>query len=214
MCFSATASFSAAAILATCSLVGQRYAPTLPKKIFIATPFLFAIQQMIEGFVWIGLRHEIGWLTTIGTYSFLFFAAVFWPIWIPLVVGVLEPHLGRTYSILHCWLIGILTGTVIGVHLLIYGAHASISDHHIAYNMYASSYLYWPALFFYCIATIAPFFFSTRNYFWIGGTAIMISYFASFFRYYYAQGSVWCFFAAIISSLSLAYLFLDKKDEV
>jgi heme A synthase len=47
-------------------------------------PLLFGIQQLCEGWVWVGLAISSHALTIAGATAFLFFALLVWPVWIPL----------------------------------------------------------------------------------------------------------------------------------
>lgn len=95
MCFSASASFTAAAVLMPLGLYsthlarGMELEPEFPgqRKGYVPlalVPFFFGVQQLIEGLVWTTIR--IGkpdpWITVF-SLGFLFFAYCFWMIWIP-----------------------------------------------------------------------------------------------------------------------------------
>jgi hypothetical protein len=91
MCFSATASFVAGALLlpsgaATLAIAwkkGQRQ-----KLPLAAAPLLFGLQQTLEGMVWLGIQTQPPLATTghpvgpvVAALAYLFFAYVFWPVW-------------------------------------------------------------------------------------------------------------------------------------
>jgi hypothetical protein len=87
MCFSASASFTAAAVLIPLGLYSTHIARVTGQKEFMPlamTPIFFGIQQFIEGLVWTGIeRDNVEPLTSIASLGFLFFAYCFWMIWIP-----------------------------------------------------------------------------------------------------------------------------------
>src|SRR5437763_578905 len=58
MCFSATASFSAAAVIGSVGIVTLRSAAAKPDRRILALaafPALFALQQVVEGLLWLDL---------------------------------------------------------------------------------------------------------------------------------------------------------------
>ena len=91
MCFSATASFGASAVLGVIGVVSLSKAKTKPQKLFGTIPLLFSIQQLTEGLLWISLRNTdmSNWLPFL-TYTFLVFAMAVWPFWIPFTIHKLE----------------------------------------------------------------------------------------------------------------------------
>ena len=82
MCFSATASFTAAAVLALTGVISVASAPKKRWLLFALIPFLFSLQQFFEGVIWINGGGS-------GNF-FLFFAFVIWPIWIPVSLLLIE----------------------------------------------------------------------------------------------------------------------------
>src|ERR1700742_3853930 len=55
MCFSATANFVGSAVLGTIGVATLAKVKHRREMLFAALPTLFAIHQLIEGFVWLGL---------------------------------------------------------------------------------------------------------------------------------------------------------------
>jgi hypothetical protein len=85
MCFSAEASFAAAAALLPAGTYCVRQAATRDGRFFplALTPAAFGVQQAAEGYVWLGLHHGDAMLAQRSALVFLFFALAFWPFWIP-----------------------------------------------------------------------------------------------------------------------------------
>src|SRR5947207_8294564 len=93
MCFSAKASFIAAGSLSVIGLLSIRKASIIKKKLipFASTPLIFAIQQASEGIVWITLTNDLPhYFYTFGIYSFVFFAGIWWPLWLPITLYIIE----------------------------------------------------------------------------------------------------------------------------
>jgi hypothetical protein len=93
MCFSAEASYTAAAILVPVGAVAMRRAYQLDRNYLpLATlPVLFGLQQLFEGFVW--TAGHAGNQSAVETYSlaYMFFSWLAWPIWVPLSIYFIEP---------------------------------------------------------------------------------------------------------------------------
>ena len=90
MCFSAPASFSAAALLAIASVYSIRKASKsfLPLALI---PLFFAIQQLLEGIIWVYINDpSLTSFVKLLSYSYLFFAYFFWPFWIPLSLSIFD----------------------------------------------------------------------------------------------------------------------------
>ena len=93
MCFSAQASFIAAAVLVPAGALNiHRAYRTDPRYLPLAAlPLFFGIQQLFEGFVWIAGAQGDSDLLKVSSRSYMFFAWVAWPVWIPLSVYFIEP---------------------------------------------------------------------------------------------------------------------------
>src|SRR5947207_2032011 len=135
MCFSAGASFTAAGALSIISLLSIKQART--KKIIpvALTPLFFGIQQASEGFVWITLNNgdTTSALHLISMYTFLFFAAVFWPTWIPASLYWAEDSYKRKQLLFKLMCCGILVSLVFLWTWVLKTTGAVVVDHHILY---------------------------------------------------------------------------------
>src|ERR1700677_1279381 len=99
MCFSPEASFAAGGALAPvgvyCAWTALRRRPRLLGLGLM--PLFFGLQQISEGFVWLGLERGDPHLTQAAALAFLFFAVVFWPVWFPLFATWMEPQRHRKW---------------------------------------------------------------------------------------------------------------------
>ena len=71
MCFSATASFSAGAVLLGLGALTLKSARRPRELLYAAIPLLFAIQQLSESVIWLTFRYE-----TVMTHVYSFFSHV------------------------------------------------------------------------------------------------------------------------------------------
>lgn len=93
MCFSAEASFTAAAVLvpagaATVYGAYRRNPRYLP---IAALPVFFGLQQLFEGLVWVGKDLSSSSMIDRYALAYMFFTWLAWPVWVPLSTYFLEP---------------------------------------------------------------------------------------------------------------------------
>ena len=63
MCFSAGASFTAGVVLSAVGVANHRKAKKPSQRLLALIPFLFGLQQVAEGVLWVTLRSsDHGWL--------------------------------------------------------------------------------------------------------------------------------------------------------
>ncbi|MCL5875419.1 MAG: hypothetical protein M1114_03035 [Candidatus Dependentiae bacterium] len=211
MCFSATASFTAAAglsIVGLVSLVSLYNSVNKHRLAMIAlVPLLFAIQQAIEGALWLTFNGQLdSSYLRILPYGFLFFALIIWPIWIPLSLYYYETIIVRKRQILITVFEGIIAAGILGWGVLKYGVSADVYNHHIYYHI-VNGYE-WLAGALYLLATIVPFFIAHDNRVKFFGLLLALSCIASYLFWAVTFASVWCFFAAV---LSLCVLFFVRN---
>ncbi|MEI7582910.1 DUF6629 family protein [Runella sp.] len=200
MCFSANASFGAGVVLSVIGVVSIKKAHKPSQLLFASIPLIFAVQQVAEGILWVTLPNLDNVATQrIATYTFLFFAQILWPLWVPVAIILLEKNSTRKKVQKILIGAGIIVGFYLAYCLLSYQIQAKIIGHHIAYiqNYPASLRIYVIGL--YALATIAPPFFSHIKRMWMLGVAVLISYLITALFYEHYILSVWCFFSSIIS---------------
>jgi hypothetical protein len=200
MCFSTTASFASFAILTTVGAVGIKYVKKPSQKYFAAIPFLFATQQLIEGFVWIGILNNAAW-KTIPIHLFIFFAQVVWAIWVPLSILKMETKPNRIRVIKSCLWVGVILAIYISYCLLFYTTTAFITPFHVNYKLYYP-HQYYPVLgLLYLLPIIVPPISSSVAEIRLIGILLLLSFIITKLFFHDEVISVWCFFAALISSI-------------
>jgi hypothetical protein len=101
MCFSATASFTASAVLATIGVATLRHVREPRALLFACVPLLFAVHQFSEGMVWLALEGRLG-PTARDHLVFLYtlYAIGILPLLMPAAVALMEPPGWRRGAIL------------------------------------------------------------------------------------------------------------------
>ncbi len=214
MCFSSTASFSAGIALTAVGAYTLKNAQSNYERPFASIPLLFGIQQILEGFVWLGLQGQFGGPQELQSfvYLFLFIAQVLWPFWVPLSIIQLEKK-GDVNAFEKSLLgLGLALSIYLGYCLFHFPVSAKIEEHHI---LYLQDYPITISLFsgiVYTVVTILPPFFSKIKYMWALGSLILLSYGVTAIFYEGFVVSVWCFFASIISVAVWAVLREVKRE--
>ena len=207
MCFSASASFAASAFLGLGGLALLSRTRDKSQSMFAAIPLLFGMQQATEGLVWLSFSYpSLAYLQNTASYLFLGFAFVFWPVWVPASLLLMETDRLRK-RLLAFLLLASSNLALYGIIVFVcYGASTSIVEYHVRYCLYIPTFLWQPGIIMYLAATIVPFFVSSIRRMWVLGCILAASYLISFYFYYHILISVWCFFAAVLSTAIFIFL--------
>jgi hypothetical protein len=221
MCFSASGSFGAAAIIAATGAVALTQRKVPAQRLLAAVPLLFAVQQCAEGAVWLTMDEPGRGLHRLAVMVFLGTAAAVWPTWMPLALLIAEPRpspeSGSTRPTRRQWLAGL---TAVGVVVSIYAVAvmmrslpvARIAGHSLAYS-YAEPSKMVVALHvpMYALATVVPFFVSSLDKAKLMGALLACGMVATFVIKRDAMVSTWCFYAAILSGVIVASLAAESR---
>lgn len=210
MCFSASASFGASAVLATIGVITLKKVNTKSQYAFATIPLLFSAQQLTEGFLWLALSNpSFATLENLCTHTFLFFAQVLWPIWVPYAVYQFETEAKRKKTLKPIIYIGALVSAYLAYCLIAFPVKGLIDERHILYKQDYPATISRFGGILYVIATVAPPFFSSMKRMWTLGTAILISYIITTIFYADYLVSVWCFFSSVISIAVYAVIYVS-----
>lgn len=216
MCFSAEASFIGAAVLTATGVLTFRLGINRKQMMLALMPFLFAFQQLNEGWLWLFLPESSDSFAVMAAkYSFLFVALVVWPCWIPISLLIFEKKawnkrvlaifsgIGSFYSL-----------QMVGYFLywwFIKDVHVTIAGHHIQYdyqlypyeNLYGIGYLF---------CTLLPSFFSSHKGIKILGCFNAATFLISEYIYEVFFVSVWCFLAAW-TSIGIYFVLRNEREK-
>lgn len=206
MCFSATASFAAAAALIPSGLYTIIKARgTDPHHVpFAAFPLAFGVQQVFEGMVWLQMGGHTVLDQQAAALGFTFFSHFFWLLWVPLSVWVLERRKIRRRVNLVVILIGALFGASLYIPLHLYDGWLDVvliqgSIEYKATLVYDGVLSRLGVRVIYAVLIVAPLIFCSERYIQLFGVLVAMTVAAAVLFYGYAFISVWCFFAAVLS---------------
>jgi len=203
MCFSAAASFSAGAVMVAIGAATLRSARGPGELPFAAMPLFFAVQQIIEGTIWLTFDHEAAALRHALTLGYLFFSHLFWPIYVPVAVLAMEPGPGRRRAL------GVLTalGAALSAWLLDRTLAGGVVAHagagHIEYDVPAVSAV--PSALLYLLATVVSLLLSSHRAVRLFGILTLLAFVLTYAFYAAWLVSVWCYFAALLSGVVLLH---------
>lgn len=195
MCFSATASFSAGAVLAGIGAVSLTQMRAPQEFGIAALPLAFAAHQTAEGLVWLSATGRAP--AAVGhaaAAAYLAWAHALLPLVAPLIVWWFVAERRRLLTPL----------LVIGAGLSLYIA-TTLLRFDWGVEVVASSLNYrnpglgWLAAVVYAIATLGPFLVSGRRWLVAFGVVNLIGLVATIAVKAYAFTSIWCFVAAMSS---------------
>jgi len=204
MCFSAEASFIVGGTLLIVSANTIKKAHHKKDLPIALIPLIFALQQIIEGSLWITLENDNMpqvqlWLGNI----YGVFIGIIWPLYAPYSVYSAETDRKRRKIIASIGIIGLGLAIYTIIGLINQPIVAEIINHSINYKHDVDGYQV--VIVMYLLATCVPFIFSSFRHLYIAGIVITFGFFVAYWTYTETFASVWCFYAAIASALIYLY---------
>ncbi len=219
MCFSATVSFTASALLIPTGLYACALAINRDRQYFplALIPCVFGIQQGFEGGVWLAMHHNQADIARLGALGYLAFSHGFWLIWLPLALFFLEQRLWMRKVLMGLALVGTLFGlSLYGPFLLLPDTFAvTIAQGSIDYQtrlLYDQVFPRAVSRLLYMLIVLGPLWLSQLVQLRVAGGFIALSLVVAYCFYNYAFVSVWCFFAAILSGYIVYFLSVATAD--
>ena len=220
MCFSATASFTVAAILFPVGAYCIKTARRIDNKWMplAISPIAFSIQQAIEGVVWFSVNSGDYAITAAAARGFIFFSHFFWLAWVPFCIYWLEGELWRRRLLFLLTGIGILSG------FLVFLSSFFITDW-LSVEVVRNSLEYNLVLIYdgianrtmlrgiYGLIVVSALFLSPDWRIRIFGVLIAASLIVTYLFFSHAVISVWCFFAATLSTLIVVILEIERRRQ-
>ena len=201
MCFGPIASFSSAVVLTTIGTATIKKIRRKKDLLFASLPLLFGAHQMAEGFLWLSFRNNtLANYRSFFTLIFLVVAFFFWPFYVPLSIYLLEDNKQRKRLILVLVFLGLCLGSYLLLSFLSETWAASVVNCSIYYHFTIPGHEVLLALL-YLAVTFGPFLISSRKS--VNHLGILNIIFCAIAAYIYYTDfiSVWCFFAAVLSTM-------------
>jgi hypothetical protein len=213
MCFSATASFTAAAVAGSIGAVTLWKAGKLGNRALLpiaAFPVLFALQQTVEGLLWLDLaRPMASACRPFLTHAFTAYAEVFWPTFAPLAAWLIEPVQWRRRLIGVCLAVGLAVSAYLLWKMLGNPYTASAATGHIVYS---NGVTYPKGIEIpYVLATTISLLLSSHRMIQLLAVVILGGFAVAWVSFHQSYISVWCFFAAVSSII--VYLFVHRAAQ-
>ena len=211
MCFSATANFVGSGVLGAVGVVTLTKVKHRRELLFAALPMLFAVHQLIEGFVWLGLdgilspavAHDMG-------AAFMLYAQGLLPFLLPLSVLLFEPNAKSRSRMLPFLVLGGATTLYILWALTAFPLQLYVRGNSIVYMNQATNNTAVAVL--YVIATCGSLFCSKIKMMVIFGAANLAILLVVMEVKRYAFTSLWCAYAAVASVIILAYFWRSHRE--
>ncbi len=207
MCFSATASFAAAAGLGAVGAASLRHVRSKDQVALALVPTLFAIQQAVEGIVWLTFGRPA--LHAAATFVFVLFSHVFWPVFLPIAVWLIEPDRRRRRVLVVLITLGAAVSATLLLTILKGPISAEIAGRSLNYVVRIPDVPF--GFVAYLLATCFSCLLSTRKYVKLFGAALVLSLLIASWSYRQALYSVWCFFAALLSLIIYVHLRQERS---
>lgn len=196
MCFSAEASFIAAATVGTvgyCALKEVTSRNQLPLAIL---PVLFSVQQFCEGVIWVYLKnnHPQSHLFFTLAHIYVLLSFIAWPAWFSYSALMVETVPWRRRALQTTMGLGVSLSIYFAWFFGIHGIHPTIVENSIRYAVGQP----FTGAYYLSILTL-PYLLSSARYLWVMGVAAPISFGIVSYQYWQNFASIWCFAAALLS---------------
>ena len=209
MCFSASANFIGSAVLGAIGVATLTEVKHRRELLFAAMPCLFALHQVTEGFVWLGLDHKLPSIVAHDAgAAFVLYAQGLLPFLLPFSVFLIEPTRIRRRRMLDFSILGALLAVYLLWGLIAYPLQVYASHHGIVYlNQITTTSI---VAILYVIATCGALFFSGFRDLvvlaWLNLAGLLTV--IAVRRYEFT--SIWCAYAAVVSVI--IYFFFRRSS--
>ena len=212
MCFSPQADFTAGAVVAGVGVQTLRRVRVRRELIVGALPLLLGIHQLVEGFVWLGLRGELSpRLGDTAKETYIVFAHAILPALVPLGFTLLEPDPRRARWMRPLVGLGLLLGVYLLWQVIAYPVGAQLQARCIDYTTHTPNDLLIGVL--YVAVTCGPALISSRRYLRWFGVVSLVGVIAAALVRVDELTSLWCVYVALVSVLILEHFRRQRAFE-
>lgn len=213
MCFSATSSFVIAGCLLFTTALALQTANQKKLIPLCLIPLGFAIQQASEGVIWLTLAKPNSLLHLASLYTYLIFAFVIWPLWMPFALKVYESNPTKKMLLTLCQLIGLLFAIAALFFLVVSKPIIDTDSGNLAYKFHNTFFGATTGLLWYAIPVVLPFLLVSNKFIvtFLGKLGI-VTLIATYFFAPEGLISVWCYIAATLSILVLGLVWSEADE--
>ena len=166
----------------------------------LAIPFIMIAKPITTLVSKITFQRYYAFLQESATFIYLTFALVLWPTWVPFSLSIAETSALRRNILLVLLAIGLGISGMLLTILLIGGVNVQVIKGNLIYTVPEIFHkVQITDLLLYCLVTILPFFITSMKGTKILGLALTGSAVLTWYAWYTTFGSMWCFFAALLS---------------
>jgi hypothetical protein len=204
MCFSPEADFAAGAVLVGVGVETLRRVRARRELIVGALPLLFGIHQLVEGFVWLGLRGQVS--NEVGDAAkeaYIVYAHALLPVIVPVGFMLLEPDRRRSRLMWPLVCLGVVLGVFLLWQVTAYPVGARQQARCIDYTTHTPNDVLIGLL--YVLATNGPALISSRRYLRWFGFVSLVGVIATALVRVDELTSLWCLYVAMVSVLILEH---------
>ena len=212
MCFSPQADFVAGAVVAGVGVETLRHLRARRELIVGALPLLFGIHQLVEGFVWLGLRGQVP--PGVGDAAkevYILYAHAALPAIVPVGFMLLEPDRRRSRIMMAMAGVGALLGAYLLWQVTAYPVGAHEQARCIDYTTHTPNDIVIGVL--YVAVTCGPALISSRRYLRWFGLFSLIGVIVTAVVRVDELTSLWCVYVAIVSVLILEHFRRQRASE-
>jgi hypothetical protein len=212
MCFSPEADFTAGVAVAGVGIATLRRVRERRELIVGALPLLFGIHQLVEGFVWLGLRGQVSdGLRDIAKEAYIVYAHAVLPAIVPVGFMLLDPGHRRSRWMRPMVCLGLALGVYLLWQVTAYPVGAQEEARCIDYTTHTPNDILIGLL--YVVATCGPALLSSRRHLRWFGLVSLIGVIATALVRVDELTSLWCLYVALISVLILEHFRRQRTIE-
>jgi hypothetical protein len=207
MCFSASVSFGAAAVLGVTGAATLTKVRALHELPLASVPLLFAAQQAIEGILWRTVPDGRDHTTALATL-FAAISLIVWPLLIPIAASLVEREPARRLAMLFLVPAGIGVSINYAAIMLVRPYRAWPVGHALTY---VNNHPISPVMLgIYILCACIPPLLSASRALNLFGVIVIAGLVVTFLAFYESFISVWCFFASM-ASLTIWKFFQNRR---
>ncbi len=212
MCFSPEADFVAGTVVAGVGVETLRRVRVRRELIVGALPLLFGLHQLVEGFVWLGLRGQVpSGVGNAAKEAYIVYAHAILPASVPLGFTLLEPDRARSRLMSPLVCLGLLLGVYLLWQVTAYPVGAQPEARCIDYTTHTPNDAFIGLL--YVAVTCGPALMSSRRYLRRFGLISLVGVIAVALVRADELTSLWCLYAALVSVFILEHFRRQRSSE-